>query len=95
MVGHAQAALQLDVVTALPTPAAHARACRAADDIVAAAAADPSVSTVRAIDSDYRELGRDRQAVFAHAAARRRPHTAQEAAASTPSSGPCTRRCHG
>ncbi|MFD4949331.1 zeta toxin family protein, partial [Streptomyces sp. NPDC058409] len=38
LVNHARA-LQLDVITALPTPAAHARARRAAADIAAAGAA--------------------------------------------------------
>ncbi|MFD6465626.1 hypothetical protein [Streptomyces goshikiensis] len=61
LVNHARA-LELDVVTALPTPTAHARACRVAADIVAAAAADPSISAVRVIDGDHRALGRERWA---------------------------------
>ncbi|MFG2979245.1 zeta toxin family protein [Streptomyces sp. NPDC048331] len=79
LVRHARA-LELDVVTALPTPAAHARACRVAADIVAAAATDPSISAVRVIDGDHRALGRDRWAAWALAAARRRPYTDGEAA---------------
>ncbi|MDK9496169.1 zeta toxin family protein [Streptomyces katrae] len=78
-VGHARA-LELDVVTALPTPAAHAQACEMTADIVAAAAADPCVGAVRVIDSDHRALGRDRWATWALAAARRLPYTAGEAA---------------
>ncbi|MEU5810935.1 zeta toxin family protein [Streptomyces sp. NPDC047718] len=79
LVNHARA-LELDVVTALPTPAAHARACRVAADIVAAAVADPSISAVRVMDGDHRALGRDRWAAWALAAARRRPYTDGEAA---------------
>ncbi|MFI8504550.1 zeta toxin family protein [Streptomyces sp. NPDC085524] len=78
LINHARA-LELDVVTALPSPAAHARACRVAADIVAAAAADPSISAVRVIDGDHRALGRDRWAAWALAAARRRPYTDGEA----------------
>lgn len=73
-------ALELDVVTALPAPAAHARACQVSADIVAAAAADPAVSAVRVIDGDHRALGRDRWSAWALAAARRRLYTAGEAA---------------
>ncbi|MFJ6486801.1 MULTISPECIES: zeta toxin family protein [unclassified Streptomyces] len=79
LVNHARA-LELDVVTALSTPAALARACRVAADIVAAAAADPSISAVRVIDGDRWALGRDRWAACALAAARRRPYTDGEAA---------------
>ncbi|WTV02916.1 zeta toxin family protein (plasmid) [Streptomyces sp. NBC_00045] len=73
-------ALELDVVTALPAPAAHARACQVSADIVAAAAADPAVSAVQVIDGDHRALGRDRWSAWALAAARRRLYTAGEAA---------------
>ncbi|MBT2446200.1 zeta toxin family protein [Streptomyces sp. ISL-43] len=79
LVDHARA-LGLDVVTALPAPAAHARGCQVAAGIVAAAAADPGVSAVRVIDGEHRALGRDRWAAWALAAARRRPYTQQEAA---------------
>ncbi|MEV7417707.1 zeta toxin family protein [Streptomyces sp. NPDC089919] len=73
-------ALELDITTPLPTAAAHARACRVAENIVAAAAADPRVRAVRVIDGDHRERGRDRWAAWAWAAARRRPYSDGEAA---------------
>ncbi|MFI5672181.1 zeta toxin family protein [Streptomyces sp. NPDC051704] len=79
LVNHARA-LELDVITAFPAPAAHARACKVAADIVAAAAADPAVRAVRVIDGDHRALGRDRWSAWALAVARRRPYTAGEAA---------------
>ncbi|MFH8642331.1 zeta toxin family protein [Streptomyces goshikiensis] len=79
LVDHARA-LELDVVTAFPTPAAHARGCQVAADIVAAAAADPAVSAVRVIDGEHQTLGRDGWAVWAVATARRRPYTPQETA---------------
>ncbi|MFD3700725.1 zeta toxin family protein [Streptomyces sp. NPDC058646] len=73
-------ALELDVHSELPTPAAHARACTVGADIVAAAAADPAITAVRVIDGDHRALGADHWACWSLAAARRRPYTAQEAA---------------
>ncbi|MEV6840876.1 zeta toxin family protein [Streptomyces sp. NPDC051133] len=81
LVDHARA-LELDVVTELPTPSAHARACCVAADIAAAAAAaaDPAIGAVRVIDGDHRALGRDQWAAWALAATRHRPYTEQEAA---------------
>ncbi|MBT2469363.1 zeta toxin family protein [Streptomyces sp. ISL-66] len=79
LVDHARA-LDLDVMTALATPAAHARACRTAADIVIASAADPKISAVRVIDGDHQALGQGRWAAWAHTAGRRRPYTEQEAA---------------
>ncbi|MCX5434694.1 zeta toxin family protein (plasmid) [Streptomyces sp. NBC_00257] len=79
LVNHARA-LQLDVITALPTPAAHARARRAGTDIVAAAASRPDVSAVTVINGDHQALGRDAWAGWALAAEQRRPYTDQEAA---------------
>ncbi|MFD5064506.1 zeta toxin family protein [Streptomyces sp. NPDC058394] len=79
LVNHARA-LQLDVITALPTPAAHARARRAAADIVAAAAANPDISAVTVIDGGHQALGQDAWAAWAMAAEQRRPYTDQEAA---------------
>lgn len=73
-------ALQLDVVSALPAPAAHARAHRAATEIVAAAEASPDVSTVMVLDGNHHALGRAPRAVWAMAAEQRRPYTEQEAA---------------
>ncbi|WP_331718875.1 zeta toxin family protein (plasmid) [Streptomyces sp. NBC_00161] len=79
LVNHARA-LELGVVTALPTPAAHTRACQVAADILATAAADPSVGAVRVMDGDHQALGRDQWAAWALAVARRRPYTDGEAA---------------
>ncbi|MFG3532721.1 zeta toxin family protein [Streptomyces sp. NPDC047917] len=79
LVNHARA-LQLDVITALPAPAAHARARRTAAGIVAAAAVGPDVSTVMVINGDQQTLGRDVWAVWALAAEQSRPYTDQEAA---------------
>ncbi|GLV88427.1 hypothetical protein Slala03_81160 [Streptomyces lavendulae subsp. lavendulae] len=73
-------ALELDVITALPTPAAHARACRTVGDITVAAANDPSIATVLVLDAGHQALGRDRWAPRALAGARNRPYTEQEAA---------------
>lgn len=73
-------ALELDLVTALPVSAMHARACRVVADIMATATADPSISAVRVIDGDHRALGRDRWSAWALAAARRRPYADGEAA---------------
>ncbi|MEU9405751.1 zeta toxin family protein [Streptomyces sp. NPDC048281] len=79
LVDHARA-LELDVVTAFPAPAGHARACRVLADVVTAAVADPYISAVRVIDGDHRALGRDHTAVWALTAARHRPYTPGEAA---------------
>ncbi|MFI9297579.1 zeta toxin family protein [Streptomyces gardneri] len=79
LVNHTRA-LQLDAITALPTETAHTRACRAAADIVAAAATNPDISAVRVLGSDHQALGRDQWAVWTMAAAQRRPYTEQEAA---------------
>lgn len=79
LVNHARA-LQLDVITALPTEAAHARARRAAADIVAAAAANPDIGAVTVLGGDHQALGRDQWAAWTMAAEQRRPYTEQEAA---------------
>lgn len=50
-------ALELDVQSELPTPAAHARAGTVGADIAAAAAADPAIAAVRVSDGDHRALG--------------------------------------
>lgn len=47
-------ALELDVQTPLPTPAVHTRACRAAAEIVVAAAADPDIAAVTVLDAGHR-----------------------------------------
>jgi predicted ABC-type ATPase len=78
-VRHARA-LQIDVPTALPTPAAHARARRIAAGITEIAATETHISAVRVIDGDHRALGQDRWAAWAWAAAQSRPYTAEEAA---------------
>ncbi|MFJ4320576.1 zeta toxin family protein [Streptomyces lavendulae] len=78
LVRHARA-LELDVITALPTPAAHARACRTVGDITVAAANDPSIATVLVLDAGHQALGRDRSAPWALAGARNRPYTEPEA----------------
>ena len=79
LVRHARTLAHEVAHTALPTPAAHARACCVAADIVATAASDPIVSAVTILDSGHRALGRDRWAPWALAAERRRPYTEQEA----------------
>ncbi|MEU6019717.1 hypothetical protein ABZ826_38980 [Streptomyces sp. NPDC047515] len=68
------------MITALPTPAEHARARRAAADIVAAAAAKADISAVTVLGSDHQVLGRDAWAIWALAAEQRRPYTDQGAA---------------
>lgn len=80
LVAHARA-LELDALTALVSPPMHTRARRTAAGITAAAAADPAVTTVTVIDGDHQALGRDAWAVWALAAAGRRPYTEQEATA--------------
>ncbi|MFE5098140.1 hypothetical protein ACFRCI_50025 [Streptomyces sp. NPDC056638] len=70
------------MITALPTPAAHARARRAATDIVAAAPAKADIGAVTVIDGDHPALGRDARAAWAMFAEQRRPYTDQEAARS-------------
>ncbi|MEU8434546.1 zeta toxin family protein [Streptomyces sp. NPDC029216] len=79
LIAHARA-LELDVVTELPLPAAHARACRTAGDITVAAAAAPDVAAVTVLGTDRQSLGRGQWAAWALAAARHRPYTDSEAA---------------
>ena len=78
-VRHARA-LQIDVPTALPTAAAHARARRVAAGITEIAATKRHIGAVRVIDGDHRTLGQGRGAAWAWAAAQSRPYTAEEAA---------------
>ncbi|MFJ5142794.1 zeta toxin family protein [Streptomyces sp. NPDC088707] len=78
-IGHARA-LELDVMTTLPTQAAHARSLRVAAEIVAAAAADPDIAAVTVLDTDLRALGRDHAAPWALTAESLRPYTEREAA---------------
>ncbi len=79
LVDHARA-LELDVMTALPAPAAHARARRVAAEIVQAAACNPDIAAVTVLDTDLQALGRDRAAPQAWTAEGLRPYSAQEAA---------------
>ncbi|MEV7526183.1 zeta toxin family protein [Streptomyces sp. NPDC091371] len=53
LVRHARA-LELDVITALPTPAAHARFCRTVGDITVAANSDPDIAAVLVLDAEWR-----------------------------------------
>ncbi|MEU7031389.1 zeta toxin family protein [Streptomyces sp. NPDC046275] len=76
---HARA-LELDVMTTLPTQAAHARSRRVAAEIVAAATADPDTASVTVLDADLQALGRDHAAPWALAAESLRPYTEREAA---------------
>ncbi|MFF1511838.1 zeta toxin family protein [Streptomyces sp. NPDC058326] len=76
---HARA-LELDVMTTLPTPAAHARSRRVAAEITAAAAADPDIAAVTVLDADLQALGRDHAAPWALTAETLRPYTEREAA---------------
>ncbi|MDQ8707578.1 zeta toxin family protein [Streptomyces sp. LHD-70] len=78
-VRHARA-LELDVMTTLPTQAAHARASRVAAEVVEAAAADPDIASVTVLDADLQALGRDRAAPWALTAESLRPYTEREAA---------------
>ncbi|MFF5491545.1 zeta toxin family protein [Streptomyces virginiae] len=80
LVDHARA-LELDVMTALPTPTAHARARQVAAEIVAAAASDPAIAAVTVLDADLQALGHDRAgAPRALTVEGLRPYTEQEAA---------------
>ncbi|MFB7584589.1 MULTISPECIES: zeta toxin family protein [Streptomyces] len=76
---HARA-LELDVMTTLPTQAAHARSRRVAAEIVAAAAADPNIAAVTVLDADLQTLGRNQAAPWALTAENLRPYTEREAA---------------
>lgn len=76
---HARA-LELDVMTTLPTQAAHARSRRVAAEIVAAAAADPDIAAVTVLDADLQTLGRNHAAPWALIAESLRPYTEREAA---------------
>ncbi|WP_435059755.1 zeta toxin family protein [Streptomyces sp. bgisy060] len=78
-IGHARA-LELDVMTTLPTQAAHARSRGVAAEIVAAAAADPDIAAVTVLDADLQALGRDHAAPWALTAESLRPYTEPEAA---------------
>ncbi|MFI8769455.1 zeta toxin family protein [Streptomyces sp. NPDC053792] len=78
-IDHARA-LELDVMTTLPTLAVHARARRVAAEIVAAAAADPDIAAVTVLDADLQTLGRDHAAPWALTAESLRPYTEREAA---------------
>ncbi|MFI8515328.1 zeta toxin family protein [Streptomyces sp. NPDC085460] len=78
-IDHARA-LELDVMTTLPTPASHARARRVAAEIVEAAAADPDIASVTVLDADLQTLGRDHAAPWALTAESLRPYTEREAA---------------
>ncbi|MFE6849054.1 hypothetical protein [Streptomyces sp. NPDC057686] len=89
LVRHARA-LEHDVITALPTPAAHAWACRTAGDITVAVANDPSVATVLVLDTSTRPW----DVTDGHPGPRPPPGTAPTPSGkptSTRSSGPCRR----
>lgn len=74
-------ALELDMHTAVVTPAAHAAARRAVAAVTVAATADPAVAWVIVIDGKHQALGRNAWAPWVLSAAAHRPYTEGEAAA--------------